>query len=405
MNNKKKEENKNYYINVADWMIEFDLPTNLLLTYAIVYGYCQSGDNCYFGSTETMAELLGIKSGGHAAEYLNKLEEKKLLKKEFVKVQGKQKMCKYYVTTDRKGKVESQNVDYINIQPWMFKDLNLRNNKLLIYARIQNLSKAGNPYFLNIEDLAGWVSCENRRIRGYINELLKENLIEQLELGINEGYKAIIPNKIKDSKKWRTTPKSGGPLDDENPNSGEPTPNNGGLTPKSGDNNLSYNLYDNNINNNTFINNNIDNIYTQENETVVEKINYEISKLTDLTEKEKLILSLKKENDKKLLERYSKTKFNLSRIMESIAMKRFRYSIAYETIDNFSKQGEELLFNTLSLRRYFDKFKIIDSLSYDTIENLFSEACRLYDEEEPKNEKILDRNAYFIGIVDNILAV
>lgn len=215
-------------------MLDFELPTNELLTYAIVYGYCQSGDNCYWGSTEDMAWLLGIKSSGHATEYLNALEKKGLLHKEDVKKPGKQKMCKYYVTTNREGKVEEQNVDYITIQPWMFKTMGLKNSQLLIYARIQNLSRTNNVCFYNDEELAFWASCEKRRIRGFINKLLKDNVIEDGGLNNIESYRAIIPSDIEDSKKWSTYPKSGTPF--------EKTPKSGALTPKSGDNNLSYNL-------------------------------------------------------------------------------------------------------------------------------------------------------------------
>lgn len=245
-NMKKNSKNRNYYINIADWMLDFKLPTNLLLTYAIVYGYCQAGENCYWGSTEDMAWLLGIKSSGHATEYLNALEKKGLLHKEDVKKPGKQKMCKYYVTTNREGKVEEQNVDYITIQPWMFKTLGLKNSQLLIYARIQNLSRTNNVCFYNDEDLAFWADCEKRRIRGFVNKMLKDKIIEEGGLDNIESYRAIIPSNIEDSKKWSTYPKTGGPCQNN--------PNNGALTPKSGDNNLSYNLIldnlkDNNTNN------------------------------------------------------------------------------------------------------------------------------------------------------------
>lgn len=257
MKNNIQEKNKNYYIQIADWMLEFNLPVNLLLTYAIVYGYCQSGENCYYGSVKTMAELLGIRSGGHAAEYLNALEKKGLLRKEFVKTKGKQKLCKYYVTTSISGRVDEQNIDYITIQPWMFKTLKLKNNDLLIYARIQNLSRSNNFYFLSYSDLAKWASCKERKIRGYINELLKKKVIEYTELAEQEGYKAIIPNNISNTQKWSTLPKSGVPL----PKTGVPLP-------KSGNNNLIYNL--NNINNN-IINNNITSINTSNSKNNIKK--------------------------------------------------------------------------------------------------------------------------------------
>lgn len=227
-------------------MLEFDLPTNQLLCYAIIYGHCQTGENCYYGSTENMAELLGLKKGkGHASEYMNELESKGLLRKEEVKNDGKQRMCKYYVTTSISGRVEEQNIDYITIQPWMFKTMGLKNNLLIIYARIQNLSRSNNIYLLSYSDLAKWASCEKRKIRGYINDLIKLKAIELNEIAKQEGYKAIIPENISNSQKWNTLPKNGTPI----PKNGTPLPKSGTPLPKNGTNNNIYNLIDNLIDN------------------------------------------------------------------------------------------------------------------------------------------------------------
>lgn len=196
---KLQNRNKNYYIQIADWMLDFNLTINELLVYAIVYGYCQTGENCYYGSTKTMAELLGLEkdSKGHASEYLNSLEEKGLLHKEEIKLVDKQKMCKYYVTTDREGRVEEQNVDYITIQPWMLK--RFRNGALMIYARIQNMSRNKNAYFNNSEDLKKWLgsNCTNADLRRrYINKLIKSGDIEQMQIGEIEALRAVIPEEI-----------------------------------------------------------------------------------------------------------------------------------------------------------------------------------------------------------------
>lgn len=194
-----KNKNRNYYIQIADWMLDFGLPINELLTYAIIYGYCQTGKNCYYGSTKTMAELLGLDMDekGHASEYLNSLEEKGLLHKEEIKLVDKQKMCKYYVTTDREGKVEEQNVDYITIQPWMLN--RFRNGLLIVYARIQNLSRSRNIYFYSPDDLRKWLNtkCANKELkRSYIKKLLDCKAIRSVELDDIEAYKAIIPSDI-----------------------------------------------------------------------------------------------------------------------------------------------------------------------------------------------------------------
>lgn len=234
----KKEENRNYYINIADWMIDYDLSANELLTYAIVYGYNQTSGNCYWGSTATMADLIGIKQASHACEYLNNLEKKGFLYKEDVKISGKQNMCKYYVTTSYDGKVEDQNVDYLNIQPWMFKKLKLKGCLLFVYARIQNLSKSRSVYVYDDEDLAFWARCDKKRIRAFVNELKKQKLITDGIYKDIESYCAVIPDDIQDSKIWNTSPKTGEQVKN--------TPKNGTDIPKNGNNTL-YNLENNNL--------------------------------------------------------------------------------------------------------------------------------------------------------------
>lgn len=229
-------KNRNYYITIADWMLDFKLPIMSLLCYAIVYSHCQTGgSNCYFGSTKTMAELLGINDKGNASKYLNDLVDRGLLEKEEVKCVGKQKMCKYYVTTDWAGRVEDQDVDYIVIQPWMFKKLGLRNSLLLIYARIQNISRTRSIYFYDDEDLARWCQCDKRRIRGFIKQLVNQGNISLSDKINEEGYVATIPEELK-------TPKNTTPIQKiQHPNLN--TPKNTTQTPKNTTNNLLYNLY------------------------------------------------------------------------------------------------------------------------------------------------------------------
>lgn len=257
-----KERNRNYYINIADWMLAFnDLTEMELMCYAVVYSFNQAQYSCYTGSCEEMSWLLGLKGKSSASEYLNALEKKGYLRKEEVKYIGKQKMCKYYVTTDWKGKVEDQNVDYITIQPWMFKKLGLRKSQLLTYARIQNLSRSKSVYYYDFEDLQKWTKCKNEKDfrRRVINELIKKKLIELSDISTTyECYKAIIPNNlniqnntpIKSSGKSRTPSAKPEHL---TPGSGKSRTESG----KSRNNNLN-NL---DINNNNIINNNIDYIY------------------------------------------------------------------------------------------------------------------------------------------------
>lgn len=243
MNNTEKR-NENYYINIADWMIAFKLPISELLTYAIVYSFNQAKDNCYHGSTKEMAWLLGISSKSKASEYLNSLESKGLLRKQEVKVPGKQTCCKYYVTTDRTGTVESQmDVDYITVQPWMFKKLGLRNSQLLVYARIHNLSRSKNYYNYDPEDLLFWTGykTEKELKRRVINKLLIDKNIT-LSDTYYEGYKTVVPKEIINSKdaggKKGTPREKGEHLISNEGNKGTPGGKKGTLSGKKGTNKL-----------------------------------------------------------------------------------------------------------------------------------------------------------------------
>ena len=61
------------YIAIADWMLDLNLNTRELLTYALIYGFCQDGQGYYYGSYTYLANWLGIDSSQNVSRYLKQL--------------------------------------------------------------------------------------------------------------------------------------------------------------------------------------------------------------------------------------------------------------------------------------------------------------------------------------------
>ena len=84
----------NGYIVVMSWMMtSLELNGNDLLAYALIYGYSQDSEGCYFGSLSHTAERLNI-SRRAAADVLSRLVEKGHLVKKQVVIDGIQR-CMY----------------------------------------------------------------------------------------------------------------------------------------------------------------------------------------------------------------------------------------------------------------------------------------------------------------------
>lgn len=85
---------KSRYIVVMGWMMtSLGLNGNDLLAYALIYGYSQDSEGCYFGSLSHTAERLNI-SRRAAADVLSRLVEKGHLVKKQVVIDGIQR-CTY----------------------------------------------------------------------------------------------------------------------------------------------------------------------------------------------------------------------------------------------------------------------------------------------------------------------
>ena len=389
----RKLNNKNY-IAIADWMVtDFNFNTRELLCYAIIYGFSQDGESVFSGSLNYLSTWLGIRRD-NVMRYLNSLVEKGVVTKE-KKTSASKTWCEYRVVAN---KGEARNSDHIIISPWMINDLGLQDKELILYALIHGFSRIGsNSVFAGNNSYMGkWLSVNKANVNRYTSALIKKGLIERIEDNNSIKYRAIVPNNGNNTPNQFEYTLINGEENEGNQN--EYTPNHIENRDNQSEEdtliNLSTNnILTNNLNNNLFINNN----------SVVEEININIP-FDELTEEEKDFLNLKKDNDDKLLKQFSKAKFNVARILNIIASYRFRLACMLRDVGGYPNDAELLLLKTLNLKRYYNSANKIDKLDSNNIINLYSEACGLFDDEEQKDRYIRKSpEAYFIGVVDNVL--
>lgn len=386
--------NEKNYIAIADWMVTgFDFNTRELLCYAIIYGFSQDGESVFSGSLNYLSTWLGIRRD-NVLRYLNALVEKGVVIKE--KKSGINKSWCEYKVVENKG--ATRNSDHIIISPWMINELELKDKELILYALIHGFSRAGsNSVFSgNNAYMAKWLKVDKSHMHRYTSALIKKGLLEKEEKEYITTYKAIVPNKQNDDPRHfeytLANDEVGGRQNEYTHSQIEDTPrqHEGDTLAKLSTNNLELNNLENNLNN-TLVNNNV----------VVEKIN---SCIASLSPEEEILLNAKKAQDLEILNKYKDAKIDIVRVLGIVSYETFRFSLIYRSNDNHSNDGLELLLNTLNLKRYENRVEVINNLPESKILGLFIEACNIFD---PDNTDLFIRKspqAYFIGIVDNVLA-
>ena len=390
----RKLNNKNY-IAIADWMVtSFDFNTRELLCYAIIYGFSQDGESVFSGSLNYLSTWLGIRRD-NVMRYLNGLVEKGVVTKE-KKTSESKTWCEYKVIANKGA---ARNSDHIIISPWMINDLELKDKELILYALIHGFSRTGsNSVFSgNNAYMAKWLKVDKQHVTRYTSSLIKKGLVKKEEKDNVITYKAIIPKKQKDDPNHfeytLTNGEEGSNQNEYRGNQFEDTPNQIegiGLTNLS-TNNINLNNLNNNLDKN-ILNNNI----------VVDEINININQ-SDLTEQEINLLAEKKTQDLATLKKYKNSKIDIAKLLKATCLQRFRLSIVFNSLGNYSKKAEELLLKVLNLKRYENQIEQINNLSEETIGELFNEACLLFDDEQTDKYIRKSPEAYFIGIVDNVL--
>ena len=218
----RKLTNKNY-IAIADWMLDLNLNTRELLTYALIYGFTQDSESGqYTASLSYLAQWLGIDDRAHATRYLKALVDKKLVSKVTVKTENKQKGCIYKTIIDKGSVLNNFDYDYIIIQPWMITELHLNGKDLLLYSLVHGYSRKGSDNAINYNKnyFAKWLDCRRDNVDRQVKKAIKKGLIKL------EGCQmvAIVPKDIQSPQSGNTSKK----VEEEcHPQSGNTLPQSG----------------------------------------------------------------------------------------------------------------------------------------------------------------------------------
>lgn len=379
---------ENNYITIADWMLELKLNTRELLVFALVYGFCQDGSS-YFGSLSYLAAWLGISDRSNATRYLNSLVKKGLLKKECGISKVGQKVCAY-TTTINKGKIsEMYDVDYINIQPWMLRELKLSGKDLLVYALVHKFSRRGsdNVCFYNRKYFSKWLQCRSDHVNRQIQRVIKMGLLKYE----GDDLVAIVPKKFQKNEFVQVKDKIDFAQIDNTYTQIDNTTTHFDYTITQSDKTLTQidNIYRPKLTTNNRENKN--NIQTFTIEQLYDFINQDIN-LEDLDETEKVIMETKRVDDYKKYQTH--LKIDVPVILKSWALRKLRILSAYknrETIYRHICKTEDLILDVLN--KNFSNL----SLNEKEYEELFR---KIY--EISKEDGIKDLRAYLVGMVNNI---
>lgn len=100
---------------------------------------------------------------------------------------------------------------YINIQPFMVRDLGLKGNELLVYAIIHGFSQDGKSVFTgSLQYLADWTNSTKQGVLKVLKKLIDDGLVEKIDVGKQVfAYKTIKQssplNKVHQSTKLNGT--------------------------------------------------------------------------------------------------------------------------------------------------------------------------------------------------------
>lgn len=88
--------------------------------------------------------------------------------------------------------------NYINIQPFMVRDLGLKGNELLVYAIIHGFSQDGKSVFTgSLQYLADWTNSTKRAVMNVLKNLIDKGLIEKIDTGKQIfAYKTVEINSL-----------------------------------------------------------------------------------------------------------------------------------------------------------------------------------------------------------------
>lgn len=230
------------YIVILPWMREdLDLKGNELLVYALIHGFSQEAQGCFFGSLEYISKACGC-SRGTTIGTLKSLQNKGLLKKREL-TENNVKMCQYTAITGGSAKIELpvQKLDGGSAKIERGGSAKIApNNKTLNDNKSITKSKAPAPLILPFSSdrfRQTWEAlCEEKEWKKKSDNALRLTLkklgrydeafaIELMERAIEGGWRGVVFNDTdakyqewksarqlkEDNRQPRTTPAQGKP--------------------------------------------------------------------------------------------------------------------------------------------------------------------------------------------------
>ena len=230
------------YIVILPWMREdLDLKGNELLVYALIHGFSQEAQGCFFGSLEYISKACGC-SRGTTIGTLKSLQSKGLLKKREL-TENNVKMCQYTAITGGSAKIELpvQKLDGGSAKIELGGSAKIDpNNKTLNDNKSITKSNAPAPLILPFSSdrfRQTWEAlCEEKEWKKKSDNALRLTLkklgkydepfaIELMERAIEGGWRGVVFNDTdakyqewksarqlaQDNRQPRTTPAQGKP--------------------------------------------------------------------------------------------------------------------------------------------------------------------------------------------------
>lgn len=230
------------YIVILPWMREeLDLKGNELLVYALIHGFSQEAQGCFFGSLEYISKACGC-SRGTTIGTLKSLQNKGLLKKREL-TENNVKMCQYTAITGGSAKIELpvQKLDGGSAKIELGGSAEIApNNKTLNDNKSITKSKDPAPLILPFSSdkfrMTWEALCEEKEWKKKSDNALRLTLkklgkydeafaIELMERAIEGGWRGVVFNDTdakyqewksarqvaEDNRQPRTTPSQGKP--------------------------------------------------------------------------------------------------------------------------------------------------------------------------------------------------
>ena len=164
---------KSGFITVFPYMRnELKLKGNELLIYALINGFTQRENGCFYGTQEYIAEWCGI-SRGQANRILKRLQGKELI---HITEQGNGRI--YRALKSKSGN------DFLMILPFMRNELKLKGSQLLVYGVLYSHTHSNGTgcYRGKLGYIENWCGINEKQTIAVLKELTERGLVEKMTL-------------------------------------------------------------------------------------------------------------------------------------------------------------------------------------------------------------------------------